>query len=141
MSPSMPRGSLVVVVPKPTSSLRVGDVLTYAIPIDDHRVVTHRIIEITEPGDVADGRTTLRTQGDANAAPDPWTASLDQPAAWTVVAAVPHGGTVLRALRAPIADPRFPRPIAIAIGIGSLVWIWRPDHRSPRNLAFDALAA
>lgn len=67
MAPTAPRGSLAIVVPKSRTDLRVGDVLTYAIPVEDRKVVTHRVIEVRQTEDT----TVVRTKGDANKAPDP----------------------------------------------------------------------
>src|SRR3712207_7184617 len=54
-------------------------------PIDDHRVVTHRVIEVQR---TADGTVAVRTQGDANDAPDPWTAVLTGDTAYEMQAVV-----------------------------------------------------
>lgn len=94
MRPTFDPGAAVVVVPTPVDDLQVGDVITYAVPVGDHHVVTHRVIEILEPG-------TIRTMGDANEAPDPWTARLNGGTVWTVRAAVPVLGEAIQALRVP----------------------------------------
>lgn len=96
MRPAIPEGSVVFVTPVPPRAIRPGDVITYHIPVDDQRVATHRVVEIVEPGD----HPVVRTQGDANAAPDPWLARLETDPAWRVRAVVPKLGYVLSALRA-----------------------------------------
>jgi signal peptidase len=100
MAPETPGGSLAVVGPKERHDLRVGDVLTYAIPVDDHRVVTHRVIEVRQ----TQRSTIVRTKGDANDAPDPWVAELTEPTVWTERFAVPHAGAAIAALRSPWAQ-------------------------------------
>ncbi|MEW6473982.1 MAG: signal peptidase I [Actinomycetota bacterium] len=65
MRPTMPEGSVAIVIPVPPAEIRPGDVITYNIPVGDRRVVTHRVVEIVEGGD----HPVVRTQGDANAAP------------------------------------------------------------------------
>ena len=68
MGGAVPRGSIAYEERVPVGALRVGDVITYTPPgRGDH--VTHRIVSIA-PGGV------LRTKGDANSAPDPWTFTL-----------------------------------------------------------------
>ena len=66
MTPLMPPGTVVVTKPVPFSEVRVGDVVTYQIKSGEPAVVTHRVTAV----DLADGTTTLRTQGDANSAAD-----------------------------------------------------------------------
>ena len=98
MQPSMPAGSLLVVVPVDPSALSVGDVVTYQAPTPEQQVITHRIIEVVEPG----ARPVIRTQGDANPAPDPWAARITAALAWRVVLAAPQVGSVIQVLRAPM---------------------------------------
>lgn len=56
MEPAIPVGSLVLIKPVNTESLRVGDVICYRF--SDEILITHRIIEITSNG--------IITKGDAN---------------------------------------------------------------------------
>lgn len=94
MRPTFPPGSVVVVVPTPVTQVKVGDVITYAVPAEDHHVVTHRVIEVVEPG-------VVRTRGDANGADDPWVARLRGKTAWKVRAGLPGVGYVIQAMRGP----------------------------------------
>ena len=96
MAPMINPGDVVVSVRTPTTQLKAGDVLTYHIPVGDQRVETHRVIEVTRPGD---GATLVRTQGDANNGPDPWTAVITDDAVYTTAAVVPHLGDAIRVLR------------------------------------------
>jgi signal peptidase len=68
MGDSLPRGSIAYEERVPVGALRVGDVITYTPPGHAERV-THRIVAIGRRGQI-------RTQGDANNAPDPWTFTL-----------------------------------------------------------------
>src|SRR5262249_42862971 len=72
MRPTFNPGDVIVVRPLPLHALRVGDVITYSVPIADRRVETHRIIRIVHGG----ANPTVITKGDANNAPDPWEATL-----------------------------------------------------------------
>lgn len=56
MEPAIPVGSIVMIKPMDTESLRIGDVICYRA--SDAMLVTHRITEISETGFV--------TKGDAN---------------------------------------------------------------------------
>src|SRR6476661_6615238 len=47
MAPAINPGDVVVTVPSPVSWLKTGDIITYRIPVQDRRVETHRIVELT----------------------------------------------------------------------------------------------
>lgn len=128
MRPTMPEGSLIVQTPVPLSRVRVGDVITYRIPVDDRRIVTHRVVEVVSGGD----HPVVRTKGDANNAPDTWLARLEGQPTWKVRFAVPKVGYVVQALRHPLAQ----RLTLLAVpAVLALVWlrdIWAPrDRRRP----------
>lgn len=101
MSPGINPGDVVVTVPRPANEVAVGDVISYRIPIDDQRVETHRITEVTKD---VDGNLAIRTKGDANDAADPWLAHLDGDTVWEVKTVVPHLGDAIRVLRAPFVQ-------------------------------------
>ena len=99
MEPGISPGDVVVTVPKPASELAVGDVISYHIPIEDHRVETHRVTKVAR---AADGTTTfVRTQGDNNPGVDPWTATLQGDTVWEEKVVVPGLGNAIRLLRSP----------------------------------------
>ena len=66
MAPDIDRGALVVIVP-PVHPLAVRSVAAFRDTVDPSRTVVHRVIEVihTPTG------VLYRTQGDANAQPDP----------------------------------------------------------------------
>jgi signal peptidase len=99
MSPLINPGDVVVsVVPTPVTDLKVGDIVTYHIPVEDQRIETHRITDVTRAG----ASTTIQTKGDANNGADPWNATLAEDHAFTTVAVIPHLGDAIRALRSPL---------------------------------------
>ncbi|MCW2772739.1 MAG: hypothetical protein JWN91_1065 [Nocardioides sp.] len=98
MEPGIMPGDVVVTAQKPASELAVGDVISYQIPIEDHRVETHRVVEVKTQ---KDGSIVFRTQGDANENDDPWTATIQGDTVWEMKAVVPKLGSVIRVLRAP----------------------------------------
>jgi signal peptidase len=98
MAPMINPGDVVLSVPTKVQDLKVGDVITYHIPVEDHRVETHRIIELTH---TPAGPTTIRTKGDANNGADPWTATMTDEHVYTTAAVIPHLGDAIRALRTP----------------------------------------
>lgn len=118
MRPTYPPGSIIVVAPLPVERVAVGDVITYSIPIEDRRIVTHRVIEVVEPG-------VVRTKGDANNAADPWVAKLQGGTAWKVRASIPAAGYAMQMIRGPL--PRIAGILSLtllALLIG-LPAIWR----------------
>src|SRR3954452_9802222 len=97
MTGTYDRGSLVYDRVVPTTSLRVGDVITYDPPAGagPAGLVTHRIVSTSGgPG----GARVFRTKGDANAVPDPWTFTLRQTRQARVAFHVPYIGYALAAL-------------------------------------------
>lgn len=134
MAPVAPRGSLAIVTPTALRDLHVGDVLTYAIPVEDHHVITHRVIEIRRSGSGA----AIRTKGDANEAADPWVAQVDAPTVWTERFAVPHLGQAIIALRSPLVH-RLGQLSPLLVALIFLRNLWRKDDVTP--VTPDALAA
>jgi signal peptidase len=123
MSPAIHPGDVIVDTPLALSDVRVGQVLTYHIPVDDHRVVSHRVIEVQRP---APGTVNVRTQGDANTAADPWTATLTGGTVWQVRTVVPKAGTVIRALRTPVVHTLLTGAVPLLVLCWLLLGIWRP---------------
>ena len=119
MSPGINPGDVVVSVPKPADQVAVGDVISYHIPVQDHRVETHRVINVTHD---ADGRLAVVTKGDANNGADPWVATLDGDTVWQTKAVVPHVGSWIRALRTPLVQGGV---FWGALGAFVLIALWR----------------
>jgi signal peptidase len=140
MEPSFYPGDLVIVRPKATRDVKVGDVITYNVPVGDHHVESHRIVDILSN---TDGKLVFRTQGDANNAVDPWTAVVETPKVWTVAFPLRWFGWPIHWLRDPLVHR-----IAIFGGTGiavllKLISIWRPRrHREqPAQSAENAPGA
>lgn len=121
MRPMYGPGSVVLVRPTAVRDLEVGDVITYPIPVEDRRVVTHRIVEIVEAG----GRPVVRTQGDANNAADPWLTRLEGGVAWRVAASVPWLGYGISALREPLLGRALVWLCPFLLCVLWLAGIWR----------------
>lgn len=126
MRPYFSPGDLVVVTPEPLAQVRVGQVISYRIPIGDHHVQTHRVIAVVRGG----SNPLVRTKGDANAAPDPWTAKLHGTTAWRVRVVVPKAGWAIARLRSPAARTLsiFAAPFVLALF--GLWRIWRVPNSS-----------
>jgi signal peptidase len=123
MAPLINPGDVVVSVSTPASALKAGDIVTYRIPVEDHRVETHRVASVTRS---ATGTTTITTKGDANNGPDPWTAVITDDDVYTTAFVIPHLGDAIRTLRSPAvrAVLLFGAPALLVAML--LVSIWRP---------------
>ena len=138
MKPGMPPGSMAVLVPVDPSAIRVGDVITFQAPIRVQPVVTHRVIAIVEPG----SHPVIRTQGDANDSPDPWTARISDSTAWRRVAVIPVIGTLIHSLRSPLVHQATVYVVPGLLAIAWLIGIWSRDSKTNRTRpASAALAA
>jgi signal peptidase len=129
MEPYFSPGDMLVVTPEPLRDVRPGWVISYHIPVGDHHVQTHRVIQVVRGGD----HPLVRTKGDANEAADPWVAKLHGPKAWRVRKVVPHAGQLIVWLRQPIVHylTLFLAPFLLA-----LVWIvriWRSPDEPDEN--------
>ena len=102
MAPEIEPGDVTVVTPIDVTDVTEGMVITYHQPIDDHALVTHRVVSVDK---TLEGTVTIQTKGDANEANDPWTATLDGDTAYQVQAVIPELGHLIQALRTPVVDP------------------------------------
>ena len=133
MRPALSPGDIAVLTPEPVPEVRVGQAISYRIPIGDHHVQTHRVIAIVHGG----AHPSVRTKGDANTAPDPWVAKLNGPTAWRVRAVLPKVGWVVFWFRTPLVHKLsvFLAPILLALLI--LLRIWRAGENETRAEAPD----
>jgi signal peptidase len=127
MRPTFSPGDMVIVVPEPVSAVRVGQVISYQVPVGIHQVETHRIVRILQSG----AHPTIQTQGDANNALDPWTAKLEGNTAWRMVAVLPHLGYVVNALRSRALQilAIFIVPALLALLVLTEIWGAGEDER------------
>jgi signal peptidase I len=121
MAGSYDRGSLVFDRVVPTSTLRVGDVITFRPP-GRVGLVTHRIVSVR----MVRGQRVLRTKGDANRVPDPWNPFVLHAGAQARVAFhIPYVGYALGALserKVRMAAIGLP---ALLIALATLAGLWR----------------
>lgn len=121
MAPGINPGDVVVSVLTPVSELSVGDVITYSIPVDDHRIETHRVTGINR--DPA-GLASVTTKGDANPGPDPWTAVLSEDYVYTTAGVVPYLGDGIRMLRQPLIQSvlLYGAPALLVVVLLTSIW-------------------
>lgn len=135
MSPTIPQGSLAISVPVEAEEIRVGDVVTVKRP-DQDLPVTHRVVEIREPGDPALSEPippearSLIMQGDANATVDRLPYVVIE--ARKVVFSVPHVGHGLMLLQS-----------SLGLGVMTLIagtltiWAFWPKKPEPTPVTPD----
>lgn len=128
MTPGIPIGAMIVDTPERPDQLRVGQVISYEIPVEDHRVESHRVVEILKGGD----HPIFKTKGDANTSPDPWTAVVTSPTIWRLRAVVPHAGWMILDLRTPLFHKTLVWGVPALLGLLWLIDIWRkPEAVNP----------
>jgi signal peptidase len=98
-------------------------IIAYHIPIDDHHVVSHRIVSVDQG---ADGSITVQTKGDANEAVDPWQATLRGDTAYQVRAVIPALGHIIEGLRTPVVSQALVYGAPTLLAAWLLLSIWRP---------------
>ena len=123
-------GDVEIVTPLPVDQVTAGMIIAYHIPIDDHHLVSHRVVSVEQD---ADGSVTVQTKGDANDAADPWTATLQGDTAYQVRAVIPELGHVIEALRTPIVSQALVYGAPTLLAGWLLLSIWRPTTQTPRR--------
>jgi signal peptidase len=138
MAPVVPSGALVVDTALPVEELRTGDVITFEAPVDGHPVVTHRVVAVERH----DGRTFVRTRGDANTGVDPWLAEVHGTHVWKVRGVVPHLGDVIRVLRSAQQTVALLWVVPGIVLVWFLVGLWRrpgaPEGGEPQCEPYPA---
>jgi signal peptidase len=134
MEPGIMVGDVVVTAERPVADVAVGDVITYHIPIEDHRVETHRITEVIRG---EDGSVAVRTKGDNNPNVDPWVATLEGESVWEVQAVIPKVGSVIRALRTPVLNDVILYGALGAVLLLGLGRIWSGDDEDDEPAPAD----
>ena len=135
MRPAFAPGDMIFVTPERLRDVRVGQVITYQIPVDDHHVESHRVIRILKGGD----DPVVITKGDANRSADPWKAELHGDRIWVERASVPKLGRFVLALRSPLVHDLTVFLLPVLLAVYGLVRIWRaPSASHPVHVAKSA---
>jgi signal peptidase len=129
MRPAFAPADLLVITPKPIRDIRVGDVITYSIPIGDHHLETHRILALHWRR----GEPVVRTQGDANLHPDPWIAQLHGATVWHTSFVLPNAGRPILWLRQPVVHRSLVFVAPVLFALLGLFSIWGRTDRLPRG--------
>lgn len=127
MVPTIKPGDVILDTQEPVQDVAVGQIITYHIPVDDHRVESHRVVWV---GHDPSGHVLVRTKGDANPIADPWTAQLGNEPVWRVRSVIPMAGTVIRTLRTPLIHLVLVLVLPVMLIAGLLFSIWSPAEKS-----------
>jgi signal peptidase I len=127
-------GDVEIVTPLPVQNVTAGMIIAYHIPIDDHHLVTHRVVSVQHD---PNGTVTVQTKGDANDAIDPWTATLQGHTAYQVRAVIPELGRVIEALRTPVVSQALVYGAPTLLAGWLLLSIWRPTTPAPTSREDD----
>jgi signal peptidase len=127
MVPAINPGDVIVDVREGAADLRVGQIVTYQIPVDDHRVESHRVVWARH---LRGGAVLFRTRGDANNGADPWTARAGaNEDIWRVATVVPLAGDAIRVMRRPQVQLALTRVLPVLLIGSALISIWRRPSR------------
>lgn len=139
MAPVINPGDVVVTQPVPASEIKVGDIITYHIPVEDQRVETHRVTQLAI---TPDGSLVVQTKGDANNGIDPWLATISAPTVDRHVFTIRYVGQAILAIREPIVlnTLMYGAPAILVIGMLKSIWRREPSDKKheqaqagPRN--------
>jgi signal peptidase len=142
MKPYFSAGDMLVLTPEPLRNIRTGWVISYNVPLGDHHVQTHRVLQVVRGGD----HPLIRTKGDANGAPDPWVAKLHGTTAWRVRMVVPYAGRLIVWLRTPVLHYLTLFAVPFLLALLWIVRIWRDPNEpgaddDPRETPSGAVRA
>ncbi|MHB8510552.1 MAG: signal peptidase I [Actinomycetota bacterium] len=129
MRPGIPAGSIVIATPISPYSIKLGDIIIYQAPVQDRHVVMHRVVQARQ----IKGSVVIHTKGDANASPDPWSASITDRVAWKVRGAIPYAGKLLIALRSKSAHMVLVILLPFSLAGGAIRKIWKKPQPKQRN--------
>jgi signal peptidase len=129
MKPTFSPGDVVVVRPEPIQDLRVGQIISYQVPVGVHQVETHRVVRILR------GRGTtspvIQTKGDNNTVVDPWTARLDGTTVYRLEAVVPKAGYAIGFMRGHLFHLISVVLIPALLAIFAIASMWGIGRRKP----------
>ena len=128
MSPLINPGDIVVTRPVAVAEIKAGDIITYHIPVEDQRVETHRVTNITT---TPDGAFVVQTKGDANNGVDPWLATISTPTVDRHVMTIPYVGEGIRAVRQPLVLNALMYGAPAVLVLSMLTALWRKPSKEP----------
>ena len=128
MAPEMEAGTLAVVAPARPAAVEIGDVVTFTDPEDGQGLVMHRVVEVVSDED----GPVLRTQGDANATPDPQLIPA-RSIEGRVEHSVPRLGALVRSLQPPVGPVLLVGVPTLLLGVAEVRRFRSRDARAAGN--------
>jgi signal peptidase len=122
MRPAIAPGQVVLTAAVPVSTVRPGEVITFARP-GRAGTTTHRVVSVVP---AAGGHLTVTTKGDANPGPETWRIA-DTGTVGRVRAVLPAVGGTLALFVAGPARPYFVGGVTALAAVLVLWWVWRPE--------------
>jgi signal peptidase I len=125
-------GSIVYDRAVPTSTLRVGDSITYSPPpgASLHERVTHRIHRVSA---APDGRRVFQTKGDFNELPDNWRFVLPRPTQDKVIFHIPYVGYAFQLLSVPQYRKIVIGIPAVLVAMWVIAGLWKEGGEAQRR--------
>jgi signal peptidase I len=136
MEPTISTGSVVAIKPvENKTSLKANDVITFYSPIQENKIITHRILEVKGEGE----NTEYITQGDNNGVKDPMPIPASKVIGKYSGIQVPYAGYILEFLQSK-------KGIALGLIVPGLLLIiynvftlwkmfrqWQPSNTNPKE--------
>ena len=129
MEPTLSPGDLVVVSPERATSIRPGDVITFARPQHRGETLTHRVVQVRSASVALPGRLAVVTRGDANRTTERWTIPRDGTVG-RLRAHVPGLGMLVRPVNGGVSRGIATAAISVLLAAVALWAIWRPARKA-----------
>jgi signal peptidase I len=121
MQPAIAAGDLLITHAQPVGSVHRGEIVSFKDPALAGRLVTHRVIAVHPAG----GRFDFITKGDANAAPESWSAARGS-SIGVLTFRVPAIGRAIAWVADPLVRTAILALAALLLSTALLRRIWRP---------------
>ena len=120
MAPAIRAGDLLITHAEPARAVRRGEIVSFKDPVLAGKLVTHRVVAVHPAGSHLD----FLTKGDANAAPERWSAARDA-SIGVLLFRIPAIGTTMAWLADPIVRTVILAFAALLLSTALLRRIWR----------------
>lgn len=120
MRPAIAPGDLLITRPVPASTVRHGEIVSFADPGLGGKLVTHRVIAIHPSA----ARIDFLTRGDANTTPESWAVSR-RASVGTLELRIPVVGRIVAWMAAPWARTALLTLSALVLSTAVLRRVWR----------------
>lgn len=120
MRPAIAPGDLLITQPVPASTVRNGEIVSFADPGLGGKLVTHRVVAIHPSA----ARIDFVTRGDANTTPESWSVSR-RSSVGTLELRIPVVGRIVAGMTAPWVRTALLTLSALVLSTAVLRHVWR----------------